>query len=248
MSGTIIFPPSTPMAVDENPPENMEESEKKPNENISEHPTPSEEDQLLAANILTTIRGPQTDSHLETLASAALLEISDQTNNPQPLPVPPTQKSISSKNLHDAESDGKWQTVGFFKGLSHTVTDFVDHSSWNTSMIDDINSETIPDLNLSTKTQLEPGVTYRFRLAAINSRGHGPWNEVRFLFYYSVLEYIFTIIYSLPVSKPVCLVFLELHLQSRFPSLRKEHIFPGSRHQLRLEKFSSTPYTLQSSR
>lgn len=188
MSGITIFPPGTPMAIDENPPapENIEEAEKpKPVDsaasNVVEHPTPSEEDQLLAANILTTIRGPQTDSHLETLASAALLEISDQTNTTQ-VPVPPApelpkQKSTSSKNLHDAEDDGKWQTVGFFKGLSHTVTDFVDHRAWNTSMIEDINAETIPDLSLANRVQLEPGVTYRFRLAAINSKGHGPWNE-----------------------------------------------------------------------
>ncbi|KAL5290307.1 HCFC2.2 family protein [Megaselia abdita] len=178
MSGSTVFPATTPMAVDVNPQENSEETEKKPVEsqvNQELPSTPSEEDQLLAANILTTIRGPQTDSHLETLASAALLEISDQSNTP--LPPPPPQKSVSSKNLHDAADDGKWQTVGFFKGLSHTVTDFVDHSSWNTSMIEDINADSIPDLSLSTRVQLEPGVTYRFRLAAINSRGHGPWNE-----------------------------------------------------------------------
>lgn len=154
--------------------DNLENTESaKPVDSILEHPTPSEEE---AANILTTISRP--DSHLETLASAALLEISDQSNSQ----IPPTsaQKTISSKNLHDGADEGKWQTVGFFKGLSHTVTDFIDHSSWNTSMIDDINSETVPDLSLSKRVQLEPGVTYRFRLAAINSRGHGPWNEVRY--------------------------------------------------------------------
>lgn len=175
MNTTTVFPPAQPMTVDEIPPNTEIEKTKPPVENASDHPTPSEEDQLLAANILTTI-GAAPDSHLETLASAALLEISDQTNSQ--IPPAPAQKSISSKNLHDAADDGKWQTVGFFKGLSHTVTDFVDHTSWNTSMIDDINSESIPDLNLSKRVQLEPGVTYRFRLAAINSRGHGPWNEV----------------------------------------------------------------------
>lgn len=179
MNTTTVFPPAQPMTVDENPPNTEEIGKTKPVEN-SDHPSPSEEDQLLAANILTTIGGPQTDSQLETLASAALLEISDQPNSQ--IPPAPAQKSISSKNLHDAADDGKWQTVGFFKGLSHTVTDFVDHTSWNSSMIDDINSESIPDLNLSKRVQLEPGVTYRFRLAAINSRGHGPWNEVSWFF------------------------------------------------------------------
>lgn len=179
MSGITIFPPQT-MDVDDNHQsrENIDDAGKPQLINtIVEHPTPSEEDQLMAANILTTIGGPQTDGHLETLASAALLEISDQTNNKSQIPPQPKPISQSSKNLHDAENDGKWQTVGFFKGLSHTVTDFVDHSSWNTSMLDDVNSDTIPDLSLHPRVQLEPGVTYRFRLAAINTKGHGPWNE-----------------------------------------------------------------------
>ncbi|KDR18129.1 Host cell factor, partial [Zootermopsis nevadensis] len=76
-----------------------------------------------------------------------------------------------------------WHDVGVIKGTSCTVTMFYVHPDNK----DDINQEcdqdtitadNLPDYSLLAKIQLEPGTAYKFRVAALNSCGQGPWSEV----------------------------------------------------------------------
>ncbi|XP_055591649.1 host cell factor isoform X2 [Uranotaenia lowii] len=73
----------------------------------------------------------------------------------------------------------KWFTVGIFKGLSHTVSNFVDFDEWNCLYDgDSVTADNLPDLAKFKRINLEPGCAYRFRVAAINSCGRGEWSDV----------------------------------------------------------------------
>lgn len=47
-------------------------------------------------------------------------------------------------------------------------------------MFDRHTSDNLPDLSQFSRTNLEPGTAYRFRLCAINSVGRNDWGEVEF--------------------------------------------------------------------
>lgn len=72
-----------------------------------------------------------------------------------------------------------WQTVGIFKTLTHTVSNFIDFDDWNAEMCPTLNADSLPDLIKKRRINLEPGKAYRFRIAAINAVGRGEWSEVR---------------------------------------------------------------------
>lgn len=67
--------------------------------------------------------------------------------------------------------------VGIFKTLTQNVTNYVDYQWQNAT--EKLTSESIPDLSLLEKIQLEQGRAYRFRIAGINACGVGKFSEVK---------------------------------------------------------------------
>jgi hypothetical protein len=80
----------------------------------------------------------------------------------------------------NSESDGgeKWMVVGIFKTLTQNVTSYMDYQ-WR-DVPEKLTSESIPDLSLLEKIQIEQGRTYRFRIAGINACGVGKFSEVSY--------------------------------------------------------------------
>ncbi|CAF0875389.1 unnamed protein product [Rotaria sordida] len=73
------------------------------------------------------------------------------------------------------EDDNSWHLVGTFK----TTTADIRHYYVVPSQINNNNYD-LPSLqvqNLVKKVDLEPGVIYKLRIAAVNSCGQGPWSE-----------------------------------------------------------------------
>lgn len=82
-------------------------------------------------------------------------------------------------NSQQINSGNKWHIVGIFKNTAQTITGYIDHDTWNSSMFDGtITSENIPDLSKCARIPLDPGTPYRFRLSALNGCGRGAFGEV----------------------------------------------------------------------
>ncbi|XP_059614278.1 host cell factor 1-like [Phlebotomus argentipes] len=75
------------------------------------------------------------------------------------------------------KSDSKWCTVGFYTELQAILTNYVDFGEWNSSMLDKVTDDNVPDLSTKTRVPLESGVSYRFRVAGINGCGRGEWSK-----------------------------------------------------------------------
>ncbi|KAF4529370.1 hypothetical protein B566_EDAN017638 [Ephemera danica] len=71
--------------------------------------------------------------------------------------------------------DAQWYDVGIIKGTSYSV-----QSYYASVDGDDTEMDMDTDFSSSSRKQvaLEPGTAYKFRIAAINSCGRGPWSEV----------------------------------------------------------------------
>lgn len=72
----------------------------------------------------------------------------------------------------------KWHTVGIFKNLTHTVSNFIEYEEWNSNMCENLTSDNLPNLSKLRRSNLEPGRAYRFRVSAINGCGRGDFGEV----------------------------------------------------------------------
>ncbi|XP_053674821.1 host cell factor [Anopheles nili] len=71
-----------------------------------------------------------------------------------------------------------WHTVGIFKTVSHTISNYIDASEWDSSIDGELlTADSVPDLSELKRINLEPGCAYRFRVAAINSCGRGEWSD-----------------------------------------------------------------------
>uniref|UniRef100_A0A182YRZ1 Uncharacterized protein n=2 Tax=Anopheles stephensi TaxID=30069 RepID=A0A182YRZ1_ANOST len=71
-----------------------------------------------------------------------------------------------------------WHTVGIFKTVNHTVSNYIDANDWDSSIDGEmLTADSIPDLSELKRINLEPGCAYRFRVAAINSCGRGEWSD-----------------------------------------------------------------------
>lgn len=70
--------------------------------------------------------------------------------------------------------------VGICKGTHCQVRTYYiprGGQSWDQNW-DGITTSTLPDHRALAKLELESGKAYKFRVAAINSCGRGPWSEV----------------------------------------------------------------------
>ncbi|XP_067133826.1 host cell factor 1 isoform X2 [Centruroides vittatus] len=76
------------------------------------------------------------------------------------------------------KKDNQWYDVGIFKETSSVVSHFYLPSESSEKKDDDIDVVSVPDHSMLKKQELLPGTAYKFRVAAINACGRGPWSEV----------------------------------------------------------------------
>ncbi|EAT39289.1 AAEL008905-PA [Aedes aegypti] len=138
------------------------------------------------ANILSNSNNGTMNSSVPTVVTT----IPGTTANSASNKIITTTKTIRGTNAKakDEKEDAKpkikdesekWYTVGIFKTLSHTVSNFVDFDEWNCLYDGDtLTADNLPDLVKYKRINLEPGCAYRFRVAAINSCGRGEWSDV----------------------------------------------------------------------
>ncbi|BES95920.1 FN3 [Nesidiocoris tenuis] len=114
-----------------------------------------------ALDIKMKIENTGDTDDLSTLAAAAL----DQGTNGFKL-----DESIKKEPV--------WCDVGIIKGTSCFVGSYYEPGFNHDPEHDNLTLDRLPDYANSIKIELEPGTAYKFRVAAINSCGRGPWSEV----------------------------------------------------------------------
>lgn len=93
--------------------------------------------------------------------------------------VAKTKDEKDEKLVKPKDESEIWHTVGIFKSINHTVSNYIDASDWDSAIDGEmLSADNIPDLTELKRINLEPGCAYRFRVAAINSCGRGEWSDV----------------------------------------------------------------------
>ncbi|KAJ1529939.1 hypothetical protein ONE63_006667 [Megalurothrips usitatus] len=108
---------------------------------------------------------------LATLASAALGHQAPANGVKSEPGVPEVKPDVN---------EPQWMDVGICKGTHCVVRSFYipnEGQGWDKNW-EGINTTTLPDHRALAKLELEAGKAYKFRVAAINSCGRGPWSEV----------------------------------------------------------------------
>uniref|UniRef100_A0A182MB55 Fibronectin type-III domain-containing protein n=1 Tax=Anopheles culicifacies TaxID=139723 RepID=A0A182MB55_9DIPT len=89
-----------------------------------------------------------------------------------------TKDEKEEKSAKPKDEFEVWHTVGIFKSVNHTVSNYIDANEWDSSVDgEQLSADNIPDLSELKRINLEPGCAYRFRVAAINSCGRGEWSD-----------------------------------------------------------------------
>ncbi|KAF8766626.1 Host cell factor 1 like protein [Argiope bruennichi] len=141
--------------------------------------------EVIAASSLAKIA---TGRHsLATLATAAISsggpfssvekkEPIDSKNLKLDLTAIKQDPSTPIKSEDQVKKENQWYDVGMFKENSVIVA----HYFLNSDSIDKKNghADGVLDKTNSMKVDLQPGTAYKFRVAAVNSCGRGPWSEV----------------------------------------------------------------------
>lgn len=112
---------------------------------------------------------------LATLASAALDHQAPTNGVKNEL----DESNIKTESEADAQ-DPQWMDVGICKGTHCQVRSYYiprTGLNWDQNW-EGITTSTLPDHRTLAKLELESGKAYKFRVAAINSCGRGPWSEV----------------------------------------------------------------------
>uniref|UniRef100_A0A182QT50 Fibronectin type-III domain-containing protein n=1 Tax=Anopheles farauti TaxID=69004 RepID=A0A182QT50_9DIPT len=90
-----------------------------------------------------------------------------------------TRDEKDEKTVKPKDESEIWHTVGIFKTVNHTVSNYIDANEWDSAIDGEmLSADNIPDLTELKRINLEPGCAYRFRVAAINSCGRGEWSDV----------------------------------------------------------------------
>lgn len=116
---------------------------------------------------------PAESNDLATLASAAL-DHQIPANGVKSEPKIPEVKPEPDSN------EPQWMDVGICKGTHCVVRTFYipnENQSWDKNW-EGVSTSTLPDHRALAKLELEAGKAYKFRVAAINSCGRGPWSEI----------------------------------------------------------------------
>ena len=98
-----------------------------------------------------------------------------ETSSPAPVAVAPVPAPVEEKK------DLSWMDVAYVKSNQLVIKHFYTVSEKLTELKPD--TDVSKDLEfVKKKVELLPGTAYKFRVAAVNSCGRGPWSEVCFLF------------------------------------------------------------------
>ncbi|CAN7984499.1 unnamed protein product [Ixodes pacificus] len=106
----------------------------------------------------------------------ALNEPTGKSHRPNAARAAAIQEAVAKPS--PAKRDGMWFDVGIFKETSCLVSHFYLPSEQTERKDDDVDVVSVPDHSMLQKQELLPGTAYKFRVAAINACGRGPWSEV----------------------------------------------------------------------
>ncbi|KFP68975.1 Host cell factor 2, partial [Cariama cristata] len=124
----------------------------------------------LSSNSLLKVEGkekvaaPENKITQETMKNHADATGFKESNAPPLLPV--------------CTSNRQWYDVGIFKNNSAVVSQFYLLPEETLSISNKMESANVPDYRLLKKQDLFPGTVYRFRVAAINGCGVGPFSKI----------------------------------------------------------------------
>ncbi|XP_015439620.1 PREDICTED: host cell factor 1 isoform X2 [Dufourea novaeangliae] len=155
-TNTSVPPPEKAIAVQKVvAPAKMDTNEESVKKDISKH------------NKINDCRSENGDdaTALTTLATAAL------GSAEQPV-------KIKAELTEEEKKEAEWYNVGIVKGTSFTVQHY--YLSGDDPLNLDVSAEQLSMDMFKGKTRvvLEPGTAYKFRVAAANNCGRGPWSEV----------------------------------------------------------------------
>ena len=120
--------------------------------------------------------GDQASAEADALATLASAALDHQA------PTNGVKNELDEPQLKTEQDNAEpqWMDVGICKGTHCQVRTYYiprPGQSWDQDW-DGITTSTLPDHRALAKLELESGKAYKFRVAAINSCGRGPWSEV----------------------------------------------------------------------
>lgn len=109
----------------------------------------------------------------------------NKLNQPNNAPTTGNDSAPSIVNAKLLTKKNQWYDVDVFKGNTCTVSGYyLTHDSHEQLAGDNLNNLGVenefkqPNYAQCLRVELEPGTTYKFRVASLNSCGRGPWSEV----------------------------------------------------------------------